>query len=257
MPDFSMSDLYSLFGQGGGSPPNRLQKLDPPAPEPYNYYGYGEPPEPAPPGPPEAAGPPDPMNEAIPPHLRQFYGQEGNYGQPPEAPPEAPGMMQRGWDATKGAVGGAAGAAGDALGNLNLDDYTPDAVNSALKAAEDAFKATLEAGKGATKGAMDAGNSAVEGAQQFGSDFMEGLHTGGLNLARKKGNIPPLPPRDREDPYYGRRYPSLERPQPGQDWQAPFDAPIRGEEWGDPYYTPQEPRLRSPLQGGRRRVERT
>lgn len=56
--------------------------------------------------------PDDPINQAIPPHLRQFYGAEGNYGQPPEAEPD-PGMMDQ-----------------------------------ALKAAEDAFNSVMKMGKG-------------------------------------------------------------------------------------------------------------
>lgn len=268
MPDFSMSDLYSLFGQGGETKPNRLQKMDPPAPEPYNYYGYGDPPEPPPPGAPQPYGPPDPMNEAIPPHLRQFYGEEGNYGQPPEAPPEQPGMMQRGWDATKGAVGGAvdatkdaagsaAGAVGDAtrgtmdaLGNLGLD-HPPEVLQGALQAAEDAFKKALEASK-------DMGNSALEGAQEVGGAVKQGwddagkavtddIHHKAYNEARRRAGLPPIAKRKRDDPYYGYQYPKLEHPRPGQDFRYPADPRLdqngRGVRPTDPELGPANPRL--------------
>lgn len=42
---------------------------------------------------PEMYGPPDPMEQAMPPHMRQFYGSEGNWGQPPEPPAKDPGIM--------------------------------------------------------------------------------------------------------------------------------------------------------------------
>jgi hypothetical protein len=247
MPDFSMSDLYSLFGQGGGTPPNRLQKMDPPAPSPYNLYGYGDPPEPPPPGAPQPYGPPDPMDEAIPPHLRQFYGQEGNYGQPPEAPPEEPGMMQRGWDATKDAAGDAAGAVGkgakgtmDALGNLGLGDHTPEALQGALQAAEDAFKKALEAGKGAADATGD-----FLGRQK--DAFMELGHTEAMNKARAGADLPPWPKRNESDPYYGREYPHLKHPQPGQDFGPPGTGPDRGAEMAWPFYSEKAPREVFPL----------
>jgi hypothetical protein len=246
MPDFSMSDLYSLFGQGGETKPNRLQKMDPPAPEPYNYYGYGDPPEPPPPGAPQPYGPPDPMDQAIPPHLRQFYGQEGNYGQPPEPPPEQPGMMQRGWDATKDAAGSAAGAVGkgakgamDALGNLGID-HPPEVIQDALKKAEEAFKAALD-------GASQMNEDAKRGAQSLGKDITETFHTKAMNNARAGADLPPWPYRDKSDPYYGQEYPHLQHPRPGQDFGAPGTGPDRGAEIAWPFYSEKAPREVFPL----------
>lgn len=189
---------------------------------------------------PPADQPPDPL-AAPPPYNLYGYGPEA----PPEAPPP-PGMVERGLNAT----GDAANAVGGA---------SAEVVNKALKAAEDAFNSVLQgAGEQGGKAADAATNwwdQMNQGVQQFGRDFSEGFNTGQMNKSLGAAGLAPVPPRDREDPYYGQEYPSLTRPQPGQDWEPPGQGPQRGEEVGWPYYMSQAPRPRAQIPG-RKPVQR-
>jgi hypothetical protein len=175
--------------------------------------------------------PMDPMDEALPPHLRQFYGSPGSA---PTLPPQ---------QLTRPQPGQTAAPADPAL------------MNKAMEAARAAYESVLSGGSGllgdigsaasTAAGAVgDAASALNEKRKEIDARTMERAHTGAMNRARKAGELPPLPLRDRADPYYGREYPSLKRPQPGQDWEG---IPPASGEWADPYYTPQEPRVRVPI----------
>lgn len=127
-------DLKSLFMQQGQPAPT-APPMDPPAPSPYNLYGYGDPPAPPPPPPPEAFPGANDLNQAMSPHLRQFYGAEGNWGQAP---------AEQGVD--------------------------PRLMDQALKAAEETFHSVLQS---AGSAASTAGGAVRDFSQSVGQDVRE------------------------------------------------------------------------------------
>lgn len=123
-------DLKSLFMQQGqpsdqaplGRTPAAPPPMDPPAPSPYNLYGYGDPsdqarladPAPPPPGPPEQQGPPDPLAAPSPYDL---YG----YGAEPGEPGADPRLMDRALKAAEHAFQGVMRSAGSQVRELGQE----------------------------------------------------------------------------------------------------------------------------------------
>jgi len=180
--------------------------------------------------------PMDPMDEALPPHLRQFYGSPGSA---PSLPPPALNRPQPGQTETPREIPLQEKAMAAAR----------SAYNDVMSGAGSAAEGLLGIGQAELGPRIARGADAVNAKRK---DINESLYTGGMNLSRKRFGdavgrsdlLPPLPPRDPEDPYYGKEYPSLKRPQPGQDWEG---TPKLEGEWANPYYTPQEQRRRIPI----------
>jgi hypothetical protein len=195
--------------------------------------------------------PMDPMDEALPPYLRQFYGSPGSA---PTLPPPAlqrpqpgqteaprdPALMERAMSAARQAYESVLSGGSGLLGDIG------DAADTAGDYA------------GRAAGAVgDAASAINDKRKEIDARHRERMHTEGMNRARKETSdvarnpnlMPPLPLRDPNDPYYGREYPSLKRPQPGQDWEG--IPPVEGE-WADKYYTPQEERRRVSVPSTRR-----
>ena len=144
----------------------------------------------------------------------------------------------------------------------------PGNMEQALKAAEEAFNSVMKgaggyadsAARGVGKGIDAVGDTLTAPFEGVGQGFQEGFQTELMNQALQRQGMPPVPNRDPEDPYYGREYPRLQHPQPGQDWQPPGEGPVRGEEMGWPWYMPQvgpngRPRAPIPDEFGRPRSQ--
>jgi hypothetical protein len=194
--------------------------------------------------------PMDPMDQALPPHLRQFYGSPGSA---PSLPPPALNRPQPGQTETPREIPLQEKAMAAARSAYN------DVMSGAGSMTE-GLLGPIARGADAVGGVLSDVNSAAHRAHQ---DANERIHTRAMgdtisNFTQATGDRapPPLPPRDREDPYYGKEYPSLKHPRPGQDFDAPGSGPVRGEEVGWPYYTPQ---IERPIFGlrGRPPVRRT
>jgi len=146
--------------------------------------------------------PMDPMDEALPPYLRQFYGSPDSA---PVLPPQQLTRPQPG---------------------QTVEPRDPALMERAMTAARQAYESVLSGGSGLLGDIGDAASSASEAVHTKRREFNENLHTEWMNRSRKRAGeqagdpdmLPPLPLREKDDPYYARTYPSLKRPQPGQDW---------------------------------------
>jgi len=187
--------------------------------------------------------PMDPMDQALPPHLRQFYGSPGSA---PTLPPPALNRPQPGQTETprevplqEKAMAAARSAYNDVMSGAG------SMTEGLLGPLERGVNAVGDAARGAAGAVGDVGDAVARGWRDGQLRGKEKFYTDDMNAGRAQANWPPLPPRDPSDPYYGHEYPQLKRPQPGQDWSD--DPPIRGEEWYARHYTPQERRRVGPL----------